>query len=327
MIIMKTKDNTFPDIWEKDGTAPFSSQFIGTDILNCKLPLRAVGVYFGSQDTKNISLLSITNTYHNTGQKYDIQIVFRFIKKIEINSHDFDQEISKINKRLFFILDEEVFSGILKKFGYVYKPEISKGVKSTENESVLPDTPDKTRILSDYFHGTGNWSEFEKKAANLFHILGFQVLIEGHQSPKKRVADFYCYSPPSIKDNRICIIVDCKNQDEYFINAADERAMREYIEDKKAIIAQEGISSKNIFFLFIARSFSNEARVKVLEISKQTQSYGALITYKNLIFLTEKKLRTGYRFYLEQFHKFFKNDEILPSNINYTYSTESEGLI
>jgi len=320
---MKTVGNIFPGIWEKDGIAPFKAKFIGTNILNSSFPVRAIGVYSGSQGYKNISLLSITNAFQDTDRYNDVQIVFRVRKKLNIKSHDFDQEVSKISKGLFFEMNEEIVSNILKKIS-VPKDQEQKGVISIEDKSISLATSYKNHILANDFYNTGKWKDFENKSATLFHLLGFHVLFEGHNSPKKRVADFYCYSPPAIKDNRICIVVDCKNQDKYFINAADERAMKEYIEDRKAIIAQEGISSKNIRFLFIARSFSKDTRIKIVEIAQKTQSFGALITYKNLIFLTEKKMRMGYKFYLEQFSNLFKNDEILSAHINYTYGTENE---
>jgi hypothetical protein len=321
---MKTKGNNFPDIWEKDGIAPFNSRFIDTNLLNLQLPTKAIGVYSGYQGSKNISLLAITNVQQNSDNYNDIQISFRFLKKIEINSQDFDQEISKICRRIFFSLEDEILNNILKKFGFVYTSQKQEGLKYTVNEVSPSASSYITHYLNNYFHNIDNWIDFEKKSAILFHIIGFQVLFEGHKKPQKRVADFYCYTPPSIKENRICIIVDCKNQDGYFISAADERAMREYIEDKKTIISQEGISSKNIQFLFVARSFAKEAKIKVLEIAQSTQSYGALISYKNLTYLAEKKIRMGYKFYLERFKKLFKNDEILPSNINYIYSMDNE---
>ena len=164
-------------------------------------------------------------------------------------------------------------------------------------------------------------------ALTFFNIIGFKVEFHGHKNTQKRVPDFYCYSPPIIKDDRVCIIVDCKNQNNYFINTADERAMAEYIENKKAIISQEGISANNLYFLFIGKSFSKDTNVKVFEIARKTNTFGALLSIKTLIYLVEKKLRMGYKFYLENFSKLFKNKEILNSEINYIYKIEDEFIV
>jgi len=319
---MKTKGTTFLDIWEHNGIAPFNSEFISTEILNYsnKCPLQAIGFYSGTQGNKKISLLEIQQVNQNLGLSNDIQIYFKFIEKLEINSNDFDIEVSKFSPyRLLTIIGILKINEILNKFGC---KDIQK--RQHDEENILPLKDYEKKYLSNHFNSPKDWIEFEKFSSILFNILGFQIFIEGHKSDKKRVADLYCYSPPIIKDERICLIVDCKNQDDYFINAADERAMKEYIIDKKTISPQEGIKSENIIFLFLANFFSRNTFLKVQEISKTTNTFGALLSMQNLLFLVEKKLRMGFRFYLEYFPKLFKNQEITPAQINYIYSNKDE---
>jgi len=318
MILLKTK--TFIDIWESDGIAPFNSSFVGTEILNYseKTPILAIGYYSGEQANKNISLLMIQKIYQVPGFKNDINLKFKFIKKLEILSDDFETEVSKFSSKLVINVADDRVNKILKKFGYKISPPEEK------KEMIQSPVFYKEKYLNPDFYSPGNWVEFEKLTAKLFNILGFQVEVQGHRQLKERVADLYCYSPQIIKENRICIIIDCKNQDNYFINAADERAMKEYILNKKAIIAQEGILPENLLFLFVALSFAKDSYIKVQEIAKSTNSFGALLSRDNLLFLVEKRLRMGYKFYLEFFQKLFKNQEITIALINYVYKIEDE---
>jgi len=319
MILMKTTDPRFKDIWEKDGIAPFNSTYVKTEILKYsrKLPLRAIGFYSGTQDNKKISLLEVEQINQNLELPNDIQIKFKFIRKLELISKNFDIEISKSSSKLLLIMDDSRVSNILNKFGI----EPGQTVKSREIQTIK--YYDK-KYLNPEFYYPKSWIEFEKVTSEVFNMLGFQVKVEGHKKEKKRLADIYCYSPPIIRDNRILLIIDCKHQDNYFINTADERAMKEYIVDKKSIIEQEGVKPENLLFLYIALGFSKDSYLKVQEISISTNSFGALLNRDNLLFLLEKKLRMGYKFYLEYFPKLFKNQEITIEQIDYVYKIEDE---
>ncbi len=93
MVLMKT---TWSDFWENSGDAPFSSIHNVMDIVKqyknlC--PINAIGIYISDQKNKNISLLEITKISHSPGEKYDIKIKFKFVKKIEIRSYGFERGI------------------------------------------------------------------------------------------------------------------------------------------------------------------------------------------------------------------------------------------
>ncbi len=318
MILMKTKGTTFANIWESDGTAPFNSTYVGSEILNYsdKVPIRAIGFYSGEQSNKNISLLKIQHIQQVFESPNDIQLHFKFTNKLQILSSDFDIEVSKLSSKLLLIINDSKVYNILNKFGVIPAGEKIETIQSPKFY--------KKKYLSPEFYSHKNWIEFEKITSVIFNILGFHVIVKGHKSEKKRLADIYCYSPPIIKNDRICLIIDCKNQQNYFINAADERAMKEYILNKRSIIAQEGVKPENLIFLFIAHSFAKDSYIKVQEISKSTNSFGALLTKDNLLFLSEKRLRMGYKFYLEQFPKLFRNQEITVAQMNYLYNIEDE---
>lgn len=179
--------------------------------------------------------------------------------------------------------------------------------------------------LSDYFYTKYNWQEFERITATLFNILGFQTVFKGHRNSGERVADFLCYSPLYIEQKqRICLVVDAKSRDNYFVNTADERAMKEYISEQKAIIKQkQGILQENTFFIFIAKSFDNGIESKISEISRETESCGAVIRHDTLLLMVERRLRLGYRFHLEVFSKLIKNKEITFVDIRNLYSQDS----
>ncbi len=321
MILMKTKGTKFKEIWEKNGLAPFNSSFAGNEIFSFskKCPLLSLGFYSGEQGDKNVSLLRITNIDNNLNLSNDIQIKFEFIKKIDINSNEFDYEISKIfSNKILIIIPENSLTKILSKFGY------KLNLKETNREKIIPPTNYTQNYLNNSLLSFKDWQDFEKKTSKLFNMLDFEVKFEGHKQQKKRRPDFYCYTPPRLENVKYCIVVDCKYQEDYFINAADERAMTEYINGKKTIIAQEGIQVDKLYFLFLALSFSPDTKIKLHEISQETKCFGALLSLNNLQFIVEKKLRMGYKFYLELFPKLFKNLEMSQSMINYQYKIEDE---
>lgn len=301
MILMKTK--IIADIWEKDGIAPFQSNFIGNEIskINIEdLPVDAIGFYSKYQKVKNISLLKICKIEHTPDSINDIQIHFKFQKKLNIASKDFDVEMQKYTSSLFSCQDDKFVEEIIQKL-------------ENNNQNFIRTNE---YFLSDYFYKTSDWKNYEIRMAQLFTILGFDVHIKGHKNDKQRVADIYSYSPPKIESNKFCIIIDCKNKEDYSIIAEDERAMREYIEDEKLNVVKKGIKSKNVFFIFIANSFNNYSNAKLKEIAKTTNNYGALITTENILYLTEKKLRMGCKMHLEYFPNLITNKEINKKLIN-----------
>jgi len=311
MILLKTK--TFVDIWEKNGIAPFNSSYIGEQILKYseKCPLEAIGFYSERQKDKKISLLKIYRIEKTYEKLNDIKVHFEFVKKINIRSEDFEKKLSSHIYGLVSIIDSKIIYNVIN--------GKNKDKKNRKEYNI--------NFLNDFFYSQFNWKEFENICAILLNILGFEVKLKGHTKEKERVADIYCYSPPFVKENRICLIIDCKNIEKYFINASDERAMKEYILDKKMISSQEGIKQENIFFLFINISYSDKSLQKLQEISKETKTFGAVITLQNLIYLVEKKLKMGYKFYLEYFPKLFKNQEITHSQIDFVYKKDEEFTI
>ena len=304
MILMKTKGTLFKDIWETNGIAPFNSKYVGKDILNFipELPLKAIGFYSGTTDSNEISLLEIHQINLIIEPKRDIQIHFKFVKKLSIKSVEFERKIKKFTSSLLSIHDDDKIEKILRDL-------------KNKNEDTISNKS-KDFFLSQYFYEPTDWKKYETKIAELFTIFGFNVQLKGHRNEKERVADIYCYSPPNIEYNKFSIIIDCKNKGDYAIIAEDERAMKEYIENEKSNIFDKGIKPKNVFFLFTAHSFSNYSLEKLKEIAKSTNTYGALISNKNLLYLTEIKLRMGYKLYLEHFPKLFDNIEITISRID-----------
>lgn len=116
MIFLKT--SRVKDIWEKDGIAGFNSYYTGTSIFSLEknLPMFAIGFYTGYQDSKCISLLEIQKVERNSSSSNDIELKFKFIKKLKILSSDFENEISGYDKRYLFQIDNELVKTILQKF-------------------------------------------------------------------------------------------------------------------------------------------------------------------------------------------------------------------
>jgi hypothetical protein len=119
MILLKTRGNKFPDIWEKDGIAPFNSYYTGKEIFDAKLalPVMAIGFYSGEQSNKHISLLMLNEINEKHDSANDIEIKFRFLDKINIKSDDFDKEVSQIDHRLLANVDDNTLIDIFSNFG------------------------------------------------------------------------------------------------------------------------------------------------------------------------------------------------------------------
>jgi hypothetical protein len=313
---MKTIDRKYPDIWDKDGIAPFNSEYVGSQILSFSndCPIKSIGFYSGNQKERNISLLEIDKIESSKISGNNIQISFKFCKKFNIKSQVFETEISKFSNKLLFNIKEEIVLQIIEKYRSTLN-KVKDQTISFKEESI--------RYLSDYFYSPKYWKGFEKVSAALFSILGFQIDFRGHEYEGERFPDFFANTPLAFGHDRICIVVECKNQNNYFINTADERAMKEYIEDKKSIITQEGIRKEDVYFIFVVKSASTRSFPKLHEISKSTdKTNGAIISYKNLLYLTERRLKLGYMFYLEKFYNLFENREILPTKIDFLYKSE-----
>ncbi|MEK0337630.1 MAG: hypothetical protein QQN41_09385, partial [Nitrosopumilus sp.] len=99
MIFLKT--SKVKNIWEQDGIARFNSNYTGTEILNFSnmLPLKAISYYSGYQNNKFISLLEVYEIKMNPNLSNDLVLRFRFLRKINILSSDFENEISKYDDR------------------------------------------------------------------------------------------------------------------------------------------------------------------------------------------------------------------------------------
>jgi hypothetical protein len=139
------------------------------------------------------------------------------------------------------------------------------------------------------FEEIENSNDFETRVGIAFQLLGFKtnVLGQGQGQNPDGIA-----SRP--KDN-YAILYDAKShQDGYSISASDRRAAEQYIDDHRGSLEKDGM--KNLFFVFVARSFTSECKKAVQDIREKTNVTTVLLTSSALLQLTASHIQNPYNF-------------------------------
>lgn len=191
--------------------------------------------------------------------------------------------------------------------------------------------PEETRasrqnsILNTNLFNLTDWKSFENKTSILFNLLGFQIDFLGHKNQMKRVPDMYLYAPKSFKNNMFWLTIDCKFIDDYYPTADDIRAVNEYLMKKIETIDYEyGIPPEKGFFLFVGKSISKNIDKGINEIFDFTNLKGGAISYSNLLYLVERKLKMGYKFYLPRIMKLLNNKIVTVKEIDRVFQSKDE---
>lgn len=107
MIVMITLDDIFSNIWERDGEALFSSKYPEQLFIFEKrhlnsLPVLALGLYRGLHLHRPASLLEIVGICRKVADKsnFDILLLFRFIRKLNLRSEELLAHFGQKAKRL-----------------------------------------------------------------------------------------------------------------------------------------------------------------------------------------------------------------------------------
>jgi len=261
LILLKT--SKVNNIWEQDGIAGFNSHFTGRELINYSnlLPLKAIGYYSGIQDNKFISLLEIHEIKINPNSSNDLLLGFKFLKKINILSSIFENEISKYDNRYLYHLEDELINNIFNNMEINIMGEISTNSKCDDLEKLCSDI---LIIINDYRSEDGiklnkdkikNWvNQFDQNdkifiLQELFHILDERYITKKQAENfligivKKLCEDF------KYEDER-SLLKDC-----YFIDHQPE-----------------GKSQKELLKLF-DKLITREFDISISECGKSNQKY------------------------------------------------------
>jgi len=256
-----------------------------------------------------------------------IILSYEFVGRLNVTSQKFIEQIRKIERYregfpLCFVIEDEEWKRI----------EAELNLVSPNFWKELAEAP--LHWLGDYFlkMETYNWKDYEQAVAVCFNILGFRVRRLGalKKDERARVPDGYLYTPPttSNKPSTFWITYDCKAKFDFPSGddspAEEERKMIEYIRNEERRAHLMGVDPNNKFFLFIAHSFTPYAIKMCNRIYEATRAPGGLLTTKVLHYLVEKKLRTGYKFIIENISRLFANREITISDIDAVFPKEDE---
>ena len=288
------------DYWENDKEAPYPKTSI-KPIRHLKntLPLAGIGVYTKGKDRDFTAqppcFLIIKNITEN--EKGEPQFDFHHVSKMQgITSSMFLNEIGIRN--LFFTVSEEKVLPVLEKFGITPPPEWQKLL---EAKTPLPSS--WLDWIGKRFKGilqTISNNEYEDRIAEIFQALGFEVEQQGHKQ-EGEYPDGIAYS----KD--FAIIYDCKNRNNYFLNANDKRAIIKYVQRAKRRI-EERKKIEKIHFALIAHSYDEVENVS--DIEKETSSKGFLLTSEAMLYLHYRKLSLGPAFLLADFEELISNQVV-----------------
>jgi hypothetical protein len=208
---------------------------------------------------------------------------FETVAKSKTESRRLEGKLGGIYKKLFSAIDFEKLTGILRDLGEE-PPDEWRGLAEAKEETIgwvdyvgkyFLEIEDK--ILSN--------NEFEDRVAVLLNALGFQVNQKGHKIPGE-----YPDGIASFGDDH-AIVYDCKNTQYFMPSAADERAIKKYLDDEKKIR-----SERNISCAFIAKSFKGEGRKDIY-----------YLPINSLLYLLYKKVFLGSKFTLSPLKKIFDN--------------------
>jgi len=318
------------DYWYKSGEAPYSMSFESRVRELPRQRYRAVGLYwkgklrgeFVDRTQQNPAFLFVDDI---RSVDEGITLSYEYAGRINLTSLSFAERIRRINRYvdgfpLCFVLEDDEWKEIEMELNVV--------------------TPDQWRLhmeaplnwLGDYFKiETYDWEAYERVVAACFNILGFRVKRLGalKRDEEARVPDGYLYTPPTTsKQSSFWVAYDCKarfNFPEKGDRPADEeRKMIEYIQNEERRTHVMGVEPNNKYFLYVAHSFKPYAAEMSNRIHNATRAVGGLMTTRILRYLVEKRLRTGYKFIVENISRLFANREISFSDIDAVFPREDE---
>lgn len=138
--------------------------------------------------------------------------------------------------------------------------------------------------LSDF---KGNEKDFEVKIQDALQILGFNVIRLGLPNEPDGIA---CRPI-----NSYAIVFDAKSHSEgYSITAGDRRAAVNYIKNWKTKLVKKGYS--DLFFAFVARTFTTDSPKNIEEIRKETNITTVLLTTSSLVDLAVAHIQNSHDF-------------------------------
>lgn len=298
-----------PNYWERDKVAPYPQRSIESiRHMRNKVPIAGIGVYSKGKGRdythRPPCFLIIRNISEN--EKGEPQFDFHFISQMQGKTSA--QFFSETHKReLFYSLSEEEAFSVLEKLGSTPPQEWQELLE--EKSSLLPSWLD---WIGGHFQGikqTVSNNDYEDKIAEIFTALGFDVEQLGHKQ-EGEYPDGIAYS------KNFAIIFDCKNRNNYFLNAEDKRAITRYVQHEKRRI-EERRNIEKVYFAIIAHSYSKVENVS--DIEKETSSKGLLLTSEAMICLLYKKIALGPKFLLTDFEELITSKVIDIESIRNVY--------
>lgn len=278
------------DYWELPKEAPYPKMKYTNlpewDDLSKSCPLPGIGRYIKQKD-KDFSQNAFVYL-EITGMRYDSTTEepyfnFKTLTKSKIKSCILEDKLPSDNRKLFSVIEPEKLFRILQDIDEEPPEEWKKLIEIKEEIIHWRDYIGK--YFLDIEEMTLSNNEFEDRVAALLNALGFGVVQKGH-----KIIGEYADGIASF-GNDYAIVYDCKNTQNFFPCAVDERAIKKYLDDEKKIR-----SERNIYCAFIAKSFKEESRKDMFYLPITT-----------LLYLLYKKLSLGSKFTLSPLKKILDN--------------------
>ena len=274
------------DYWESDKEAPYPrhryTDLLEWNDLSNSCPLPGIGRYIKDFSQNSFVYLKIM------GMKYDPDTEqpyfnFKTITKSKTESRRLEEKLPYDKRRLFSVIEPEKLIGILQEIGEEPPEEWKKLIEKEEEIIHWKDHIGKYFLEMEGMALSND--VFEDRVAVLLNALGFEVKQKGHKIPGEYPDGIASFG------NDYAIVYDCKNTQDFILNAEDERAIRKYLKDEKTIRNEQ-----HIYCAFIAKSFWREGRKDIF-----------YLPITSLLYLLYKKLSLGSKFTLSPLKKILDN--------------------
>ena len=275
-----------PDYWESDKEAPYPrhryTDLLEWNDLSNSCPLPGIGRYIKDFSQNSFVYLKIM------GMKYDPDTEqpyfnFKTITKSKTESRRLEEKLPYDKRRLFSVIEPEKLIGILQEIGEEPPEEWKKLIEKEEEIIHWKDHIGKYFLEMEGMALSND--VFEDRVAVLLNALGFEVKQKGHKIPGEYPDGIASFG------NDYAIVYDCKNTQDFILNAEDERAIRKYLKDEKMMRSEQ-----HIYCAFIAKSFKREGRKDIF-----------YLPITSLLYLLSKKLSLGSKFTLSPLKKILDN--------------------
>ncbi|MCB0725598.1 MAG: hypothetical protein KDC73_12950 [Ignavibacteriae bacterium] len=157
------------------------------------------------------------------------------------------------------------------------KPEMA------ESEGLYMSVPPSVSGLIELAYGNGQALAFERKCAEAFGMLGYEVRAYGQG--KGRMPDGVAEDPIS----KYAVIYDAKSRKSRYTPGTDDRRVCEYIREQRKVLTGRGFDM--VYFLTVSSEFGLIPPAWIFRVQSETGCPPSFITAENMLRLIAMKIR------------------------------------